>query len=149
RRKSKPLRTKLVGLDRLIDRDGQVAGQSVERGGDARRGSVEQEHDLADQLFLRRQVRELLNFRDGNDAAFDDAGFELKRRNVLGDFGQRLGQGNRISVRIRDGVCAAQILQQALGGSSLPRAFGERAFYDFVLAADSLYSTAELVVVFD
>src|SRR5262249_54447872 len=113
------LRTKLVGLDRFADRNGQVARQSVERGCNTLRRSIEQEHDLADQLFLRRQVRKLLNFSDGNDTAFHDARFELKCWNVLGNFRERLGQSDWISVRVRDGIRAAEIFQKIFGGSAL------------------------------
>src|SRR6516164_5875077 len=52
RRAPEPLRTKLVGLDRLADSDREVARQRVQRGGNALRRRVQQEHDLADQLFL-------------------------------------------------------------------------------------------------
>src|SRR5262249_28317430 len=146
---TKLLRTKLVGLDRFADRNGQVARQSVERGCDALRRSVEQEHDLADQLFLRRQVRKLLNFRDRNGAAFNDARLELKCGNVLGDFRKRLGQRDRIGVRVSDGVRSAQILQKAFGGSALPCALRQRILHDLVLAPCGLHGATELRVVFD
>src|SRR6516225_866211 len=48
----KPLRTKLVGLDRFTDGSRQIARQSVQRDGNSLCRSVQEEHDLADQLFL-------------------------------------------------------------------------------------------------
>src|SRR5205807_160935 len=50
---------KLVGLDGFVHDDRQVARQGVQRDGNALRRSIQQEHDLADELFLGGQVREL------------------------------------------------------------------------------------------
>src|SRR5216683_2191503 len=92
-----PAGPKLVRLDRLADRHRKISRQCIQRHGDALRRSVQQEHDLADQLFFRRKTRKLLNLRDGNDASFDHTGLELKRRDVFGNLGKRLGQRHRVS----------------------------------------------------
>src|SRR5580658_6357125 len=78
-----PAGPKLVGLDRFVDGDREVARQAVQSHSDTLRRSVQQEHDLAEQLFLRREIRKLLNLGDGDDAAFDDSGLELKGRYVF------------------------------------------------------------------
>src|SRR5271167_351038 len=84
---SKPLRSKLIGLHRFADGHGEVTRQRVERHRNSLCRSVQQEHDLADQLFLRRHVGELLDLGNRDHSALDHAGLELKGRNILGDFG--------------------------------------------------------------
>ncbi len=144
-----PAGPKLVGFDRFADGDREVARQRVQRHRDALRRSVQQEHDLAEQLFLRREIRELLNLGDGDDAAFDDSGLELKCRNVFGDLGERLGERHRVRLRVGDRIRAAQILEQIFRGRAGSGAFREGVFHDLVLAARSLHGAAELGVVFD
>ena len=90
----------------------------------------------------------MLNFRNADHAAFDHASLKLKRRNILGDLGQRFGQGYRIGLRVRDGVGAGQILKQSFGGRSRSRALGQRILDDFILAADGLHRAAQFGVVF-
>src|SRR6266481_7709205 len=80
-----PAGPKLVGLDGFTDGHRQIARQRIQGHGDALRRSVQQEHDLADQLLLRREIRKLLNLPDRNDAALDHTGLELKRRDVFGN----------------------------------------------------------------
>src|SRR4029077_6817429 len=83
----KPLGTKLISLHRFADSHGEVTRQRVERRRNPLRRSVQQEHDLADQLFLRRHLRELLDLGNRDHSALDNARLELKRRNILGDLG--------------------------------------------------------------
>src|SRR5215831_19345690 len=87
RRVPEPLRTKLVGLDRLVDGDRQIARQRVQGGSDALRRRVQKEHDLADQFFPGRHGGQLLNLGNGDHSAFDDTRLELEGGNVLGNFG--------------------------------------------------------------
>src|SRR5579871_5874317 len=51
-------RTKLVCLHRFVHNDRSVARQRIERHCDTLCRSVEQEHNLADQFFLRREIRQ-------------------------------------------------------------------------------------------
>src|SRR5216117_2688545 len=141
-----PLGPKLVGLDGFINGHCQVAGQRVERDGDALRRSIQQEHDFADELFLRREVRELLDVRDGHHAPFHHAGLELKRRNIFGNLGDGFRQRHRIGVRVGDGIRARQVLEQVLGGRAGPSALGQGILYNFVFAARGLHGPAELGV---
>src|SRR5580692_3575831 len=149
RRVPEPLRTKLVGLDRLIDGYREVARQRVQGGGDSLRRGVQEEHDLADQLFLGRHGGKLLNLRDRDHASFDDAGLELKRRNVFGNLGEGLGQRHGIGIRVGDGVGALQVLQDAFGGRAGSGALRERVLDDLILAAGFLDFAAEFGVVFN
>src|SRR5580704_10275049 len=80
-------RTKLVRLHSFAHNNGGVSRQRVERHCDPLCRSVQQEHDLADQFFLRREIRELLDLLDRNHTTFDDPRAELKRRNVFRDLG--------------------------------------------------------------
>src|SRR5260370_9192664 len=92
-----PARPKLVCLDRFADGHRKVTRERVQRHRDALRRSVQQEHDLADQFILRWQIRKLLNLRDGNHAALDHSGLELKRRDILVNLGERFGQSDWLS----------------------------------------------------
>src|SRR5208283_4564661 len=49
----------------FADGHGEITGQRVERGRDPLSRSVQEEHDLADQLILGRHGSELLDLRDG------------------------------------------------------------------------------------
>src|SRR5467141_2308832 len=144
-----PAGPKLVGFNGFADGHRKVTRQSVQGHGDALRRSVQQEHDLADQLLLRREVRELLNLRDRNDAALDHAGLELKRRDVFGNLGERLGQRDRVGRGVGDRIRSAQVLEQVLGGGTRAGTLRERVLYDLVLAARGLHGAAELGVVLD
>src|SRR5208283_2635468 len=145
----KPLRTKLFGLDRFADGHGEITGQRVERGRDPLSRSVQEEHDLADQLILGRHGSELLDLRDGNHSAFHHAGLELERRNFLGDLGEGLGEGHRVGTGVGDGVGALQVLEHALSGCAGAGKFRESVFDNLIFAAGGLHGAAELGVVFD
>src|SRR5713226_6220307 len=144
-----PAGPKLVGLDGFADGYRKVTRQRVQGHGDALCRSVHQEHDLADQLLLRRQIRKPLNLRDGNHAALDHTGLELKRRDVFGNLGERLGQGDRVSRGVGDRIRPAQVLEQVLGGGTRAGTLRERVLHHLVLAARGLHGAAELGVVFD
>ena len=107
-------------------------------------GALQQEHDLADQLFLRRQLRQLLNLRDRKHAPFDHAGLELERRNILGDFRERLGQRHRIGRGVGDRIGARKILEQRLGRGARAGVLGQRILNDLIVAAGGLHRAAEL-----
>src|SRR5580693_5664988 len=62
--RTRTLRTKLVGLHRFADGNGEVARQRVQRGRNPLCRSVQQEHDLADEFFLGRHVGQLLDLRN-------------------------------------------------------------------------------------
>src|SRR5467141_4477558 len=140
---------KLVGFNGFADGHRKVTRQSVQGHGDTLRRSVQQEHDLANQLLLRREVRELLNLPDRNDAALDHAGLELKRRDVFGNLGERLSQRDRIGRGIGDRIRSAQVLEQVLGGGTRAGTLRERVLHNLVLAARSLHGAAEFGVIFD
>src|SRR5258707_6066619 len=144
-----PLRTKLVGLDRFVDGYRKVARQRVQRDGDPLRRSVQEEHDLADQLFLGRHGGKLLDLRNRDHPAFDDTGLKLERRNIFRNLGESLRQRNRIGVRVSDGVGALQVLQDAFGGCAGAGALREGVLYDLVLAAGFFHFAAEFRVVFN
>src|SRR5579863_8155858 len=149
RRAPEPLRTKLFGLDRFADGNREVARQRVQRHGDALRRSVQEEHDLADQLFLGRHGGKLLDLGDRDHAAFNDAGLELERRNVFGNLGESLGQRHGIGVGVGDGVGALEVFQDAFGGRAGAGALRKRVLDDLILAAGFLDFAAELGVVFN
>src|ERR1700736_6069727 len=142
-------RSELVGLDRFIDRDGQIAVDRRQGRRDSRGRSAQQKHDLADELFFGRQRCELLNLRDRKHAPFDNPRAELVCRNVLGDFRQRLRERYRIGGRIRNRIRASQIFEQRLGGSSTGSALGQRVYYDAVLSPDLFHGAAKFVVFLD
>src|SRR6266849_501251 len=141
-----PTGPKLVDLDGFADGHREVARERVQGHGNTLRRSVQQEHNFADELFLRRQVREPLNLGDGDDTPFHDARFELKRGNVFGDLRKRLGQRHRIGLRIGDGIRAAQVLEQILRGCASAGTFCERVFHHLVFAAGGLHGAPKLCV---
>src|SRR5579871_2046468 len=142
-------RTKFVCLHRFAHHHRGIARERVERNCDSLRRSVQQEHDLADQFFLRGEIRELLDLLDRNHAAFDDAGAKLKRRDIFCDLGQRLGERNRIGVGIRNRIRAAQILEQPLSRSARAGALRQGVLDHLIFAAGSLNRAPQLGVVFD
>src|SRR5260370_8129545 len=97
-----------------------VTWERVQRHRDALRRSVQQEHDLADQFILRWQIRKLLNLRDGNHAALDHSGLELKRRDILGNLGERFGQCDSVSRGVASRLRSDQVLYQFLANTSRP-----------------------------
>ena len=141
-----PAGPKLVRFDRLVHGNRHVAGQGVQCGRQPLRRRIQQEHDFADQIFLRRQIRELLNFRDGNDPAFHDAGAKLKCGYVLRNFSQRFGQSHRVS-RVRDGIRPREVLQQALRRCASPGTLRQGILHHLVFAAGRLHGAAQLGVV--
>src|SRR5215469_6828224 len=145
----KPLRTKLVGLYRFANRHRQVPRQGIQRRGDPLCRGVQEEHDLADQLFPRRHFRQLLDLSNRDHLAFHHAGLELKRRYVLGNLRQRLRQRHRIGLGVGNRVRSLQVLQHSLGCSSRACQFGERVLHHLVLSARRLHRPAQLRVVFD
>src|SRR5215469_7828242 len=112
----KPLRTKLVGFYRFTHRHREISRHGIERRGDALRRSIQQEHDLAEEFFSGRHFRQLLDLRDRDHFPLDHAGAELKRRNVLGNFRQRLCQRHGIGLRVGDGVGPLQVFQHPRSG---------------------------------
>src|SRR5207237_10052632 len=69
---------KLVGLNGFVDGHREVARQGVQRHRNALRRSIQQEHDLADELVLRWQVGELPDVRDGHHARSEEHTSELQ-----------------------------------------------------------------------
>src|SRR5271166_618552 len=143
------LRTELVGLDRFAHGYREIARQRIERAGDPLCRSVQQEHNLADKFFLGRHVRQLLDLRNRDHAAFDNAGLELERRNILGDLGQCLRQRDRIGQCVGNGMRALQVLEHVSRGCSRAGEFRERVFYNLILPARCLHRTAQLGVFFN
>src|SRR5690349_20150633 len=140
---SSSLVCELFCLDRFLHNHGQISIERCERGRAAPRGRLQQEHDLADQLFLGRQKSQLLNFRDGQDASFDHACLETKSGHVLGNLGEYLGQRNRVGA-VSDRVCSGETLEQILGRGSRTRTFGERILDDLILSARTLHGATKL-----
>src|SRR5260370_8584800 len=91
----------------------------------------------------------MLDLADGNDAAFNSSGLELKRRDVFGSLGERPGQSNRVSRGVSDRIRSAQILEQVFCWCSSAGTLRERVLHNLVLAARGLHGAPELGVVFD
>src|SRR5262245_8978516 len=72
----------------LLEHDRQVAGHAIDCGRDALRGRIDQEHQLADQFFLRWQRSQGVNVFNIDYAAFDNAGFECELSVLLGELAQ-------------------------------------------------------------
>src|SRR5690348_4151803 len=140
---SSSLLCELFCFDCLLHDDSQIPIDSRESHGTATRGRLQQEHELADQLFFRRQKSQLLNFSDREDSPFDHAGLELKCQDVFGNLCENLGERHRIGA-IGNRIGSGEPFEQAFDRRSCSRLFSERVLHNLIFPTRALHRAAEL-----
>src|SRR6185436_8488495 len=114
--------------ERLRTHRGQHARQARDR-------RLHQEQQLGDQRLAAGQRGDVLDLVRPDRPPLDHAALELDRRHVLGEVGQRLGQGDRVLVGERHGGGTHELVLERLERGPVDGAQRERVLHHQVLAA--------------